>query len=395
MSEHVEALVIGGGPAGLMAAERLLAAGARVVLCDAMPSVGRKFLMAGKSGLNLTREQPEAAFLSAYGGAGHWLAPALRFGPAEVQDWARNLGQELFVGSSGRVFPVAMKASPLLRAWLARLRDAGLAIRTGWRWQGMDAEGHLFATSKGKQTLASRATLLALGGASWPRLGSDGSWASILKQKGVPIAPFQPANMGFAVPWSRHIAPHFGKPVKPLALIAAGQRHRGEVVITEHGLEGGGLYAVSALVRDGAKLTLDLVPDLPAERVAQRLASRRQGETVARSLAKALSLDPVRLALALEFGRPWPGDAAARAARIKALPVPLGQPQPMERAISTSGGIMSEGFTPELMLHALPGVFAAGEMLDWEAPTGGYLLTGCLATGRLAGDGAAGWLARG
>jgi len=376
-----------------MAAERLLAAGWAVVLAEAMPTAGRKFLMAGKSGLNLTKDEPDATFRAAYGAAAGWLAPALAFGPAQVQDWARGLGQAVFTGSSGRVFPVAMKASPLLRAWLGRLAAAGLDLRTRWRWTGFDNGAAVFDTPAGLRRIAARAVVLALGGASWARLGSDGAWADLLAARGVPLAPFRPANMGFRIDWSPHMTQYFGKPVKPLALIAGPVRVRGEVVIGRDGMEGGGIYAVSAALRDGAALTLDLIPDLPADRALARLAARPPGETAAAALRKGLGLDPVRLALALEFGRPWPGDAAARVALAKALPVPLGPPQPIDRAISTAGGIRAEGLTEGLMLRAMPGVFAAGEMLDWEAPTGGYLLTGCLATGRLAGDAAAAWLA--
>jgi uncharacterized flavoprotein (TIGR03862 family) len=394
MPEPVPALVIGAGPAGLMAAERLLAAGQHVLLCEGMPTAGRKLLMAGKSGLNLTKDQPDADFRPAYGAAAGWLGPSLTFGPQAVQDWARGLGQKVFTGSSGRVFPVAMKASPLLRAWLSRLAAAGLELRTGWRWAGLRDGIFTFQTRAGLQHIQPTATVLALGGASWSRLGSDGAWAPLLQGQGVPMAPFRPANMGFQLAWTPHMHDHAGKPVKPLALMAAGIRVRGEVVITRDGLEGGGLYALAGPLRDGAELTLDLLPDLSLAQVQQRLSHRPPSETFSQLLRKALRLDPVRLALAHELGRPWPADPRARAERIKALPVPLGPPQPLDRAISTAGGVMAPGFDADLMLRALPGVFVAGEMLDWEAPTGGYLLTACLATGRTAGDAAARWLTR-
>jgi uncharacterized flavoprotein (TIGR03862 family) len=390
--EATDALVVGAGPAGLMAADRLLAAGFRVILCEGMPTAGRKFLMAGKSGLNLTKAEPLPDFLSAFGAA-HWLHPMLaEFGPDAVQDWARGLGHDVFTGSSGRVFPVGMKASPLLRAWLVRLGAAGLDLRTRWRWIGLTDGAALFDTPSGPRAIAPRACVLALGGASWSRLGSDGAWAPILSGRGVPLAPFRPANMGFQVAWSPHMAPYMGQPVKPLALMAGDQRVRGEVVISARGLEGGGLYPLSAALRDGAPLMLDLIPDLAPPAALARLARRPVRETAAQALRRGLGLDAARLALAMEFGRPWPPDAPGRVTRAKALPVPLGPPRPMDEAISTAGGICAEGLTGGLMLRALPGVFAAGEMLDWEAPTGGYLLTGCLATGRHAGDAAARWL---
>jgi uncharacterized flavoprotein (TIGR03862 family) len=393
VTDRADALVIGAGPAGLMAADRLLTAGHRVILADAMPSVGRKFLMAGKSGLNLTKSETMGPFLAAFRGA-DWLHPMVQsFGPEAVQEWARGLGQPVFTGSSGRVFPEAMKASPLLRAWLQRL--TGLDLRMRWRWMGIDGPDHLFQMPTGSARIRAGAVVLALGGASWSRLGSDGAWAPILASHGVPIAPFQPANMGFHIDWSPHMAPHFGQPVKPLTLMAGGQRVRGEMVISARGLEGGGLYALSAALRDGAALTLDLLPDISPDAALARLALRPARETAAQALRKGLGLDGARLALALEFGRPWPPDAAGRLNRAKALAVPLGPPRPMDEAISTAGGIRAEGLTAELMLRALPGVFAAGEMLDWEAPTGGYLLTGCLATGRWTGDAAARWLAQG
>ncbi|WP_347313562.1 TIGR03862 family flavoprotein [Defluviimonas sp. SAOS-178_SWC] len=370
-----------------MAAEALAAAGRRVVVCEAKPSPARKFLMAGKSGLNLTKDEARPAFLDHYDA--DWLRPILEgFGPEAVMDWAWRLGQEVFTGSSGRVFPVAMKASPLLRAWLARLGQAGVELRTRWRWAGFEDGGLVFDTPEGRQVLRPNVTVLALGGASWPRLGSDAAWVPWLAARGVGIAPFRPANMGFRVEWSAPMERFFGQPVKGAALIAGTQVERGEFVISVRGIEGGGVYAVSRAVRDGAVLELDLLPGRSLLEVAGRLAKGPGKETVANWLRKALKLDPVRIALLQEWGRPLPkGDALARL--IKALPVRHSGPRPIEEAISSAGGITRESLTDRLELTALRGVFVAGEMLDWEAPTGGYLLTACLATGLWAGRAAA------
>lgn len=378
----MDALVIGGGPAGLMAAEELARAGRRVTVCEAKPSVGRKFLMAGKSGLNITKSEDTGRFTAAYGAA--WLDPILAaFGPDAVQDWCRGLGQPVFTGSSGRVFPVSMKGSPLLRAWLQRLTAAGVDLRVRWRWTGFEGDGLRFDTPAGAQVLHPAVTVLALGGASWARLGSDGAWVPWLAARGVQITPFRPANMGFGVAWSAHMARHFGQPVKGVALLAGGQRERGEFVISARGIEGGGVYAVSRALRDGAALHLDLMPDVPRETVARRLAQMRAGESLANRWRK-LGLSPVAQGLAMEFGRTQDPVTA-----IKALPVPLTGPHPIDEAISVAGGIARTALTDTLELRAMPAVFACGEMLDWEAPTGGYLLTACLATGRHAGQAAA------
>lgn len=386
------ALVIGGGPAGLMAAGEIARAGHRVILAEAKPTLARKFLMAGKSGLNLTRDELPEAYRAAF--AGPVVAPAVAdFGPAEVMDFARSLGVELFTGTTGRVFPREMKASPMLRAWIGRLVDMGVEIHTRWRWTGLSEppEGRSFAfdTPEGEVRLTPDVAVLALGGASWPRLGSDAGWIPLLSAQGVEIEPFRPANMGFSIDWSVHMRPLFGQPVKGVALVTQTRRTRGEFVISERGIEGGGVYAVSAELRDGSPLALDLAPDLSIEAVAHKIGRISPRESQSNRLRKALRLDPVRLALVNEWGRPLPAGAEALARRIKALPVPLGAPRPLAEAISSAGGIARSALSEDLELTALPGLFAAGEMLDWEAPTGGYLISGCLATGRLAGRAAA------
>lgn len=388
MTEEIDALVIGAGPAGLMAAEVLEQAGRRVVIAEAKPSPARKLLMAGKSGLNLTKAEPEAAFLAGYAEAAEWLSPMLTaFGQDGVRTWSEGLGQELFTGSSGRVFPRSMKASPLLRAWLGRLTAE---MRLRWRWQGFDGTALRFDMPDGERLLVPRVTVLALGGGSWSRLGSDAAWLPWLAERGVEIAPLQPANMGFRVNWSPHMTPHFGTPVKGCALVAGDKRVRAEFVISEKGVEGGGIYAVSRALREGAELRLDLMPDLSAEEVAERLLRPRGKTSLANHLRKTLGLTGARAALLNEWGRPLP-EGAALGALIKALPARLAGPRPMDEAISTAGGVTRAALDDGLMLRAAPGVFCAGEMLDWEAPTGGYLLTACLATGRWAGQNAARW----
>ncbi len=374
------ALVIGAGPAGLMAAEVLSAAGVAVTLADRMPSVGRKFLMAGKSGLNLTKIT--ADFEAAFGEMPPALATAVAgFGPDAIMAWAEGLGQPLFTGSTGRVFPKAMKASPLLRAWLQRLDAQGVTLRTRHRWIGWQDGAALFQDHP-----ATRADVyvLALGGGSWARLGSDGRWWDQMSQ----VMPFRPANCGFVVDWSSHMAPHLGKPVKGVALTSGDLQSRGEFVISARGIEGGGIYEVSAAMRDGAPLVVDLVPDLSLDRVQQALAKPRGKASLSNHLRKVLRLDPVRIALLNEFGRPFGDDFAIV---IKGLRLTHQGPRPLDEAISTAGGLRFDALNYDLMFHSQPGLFAAGEMLDWEAPTGGYLISASLATGRHAAQGALRW----
>ena len=401
MSEvpRIDALVIGAGPAGLMAAEALAGQGARVVVAEAMPTPARKFLMAGKSGLNLTKDEPWDVFQAHFGGSAPGLRPPpgyldmKEFGPAEVMDWARGLGIALFSGSTGRVFPVGMKASPLLRAWLGRLAGQAVELRTRWRWSGFDGTGWRFEVPGGVEILQPRVVVLGLGGASWPRLGSDAAWVPWLAERGVGIAPFRPANMGFRVNWSAQMARHFGQAVKGVALQAGDLVSRGEWVVTAQGIEGGGIYEVASAIRDGAEVFVDLAPDLGGEELARRFAQMPAKLSVGNRLRRVLG-DPLRAALLMEWGQPLPSEPERLAMRVKGLRLRHEGPFGIGRAISSAGGITADSLTEVLELRALPGVFAAGEMLDWEAPTGGYLLTGCLASGRRAGLGAAAYLAK-
>ncbi len=388
-----QAVVIGAGPAGLMAAEQLADAGHSVLIAETKSSVARKFLMAGKSGLNLTKDEPFDDLMLAYGESSDWLRPMLTaFDAQAIQEWAHGLGQELFTGSTGRVFPKVMKASPLLRAWLERLSESDVEIKTRWRWTGWSDSGIEFDTPDGSQTLCPDVTILALGGASWSRLGSDGEWAFLLKERGVGISKFEPANAGLLVDWSTHMRPLFGSPIKGVALQAGQTRTRGEAVISGQGLEGGGIYAICKSVREGAQLTIDLMPDVLKKDVIERFSRPRGKTSLSNHLRKSLKLGPVRMALLSEFGRPLPKDPQALGSLIKALPVKHSGLRPIDQAISTAGGVHRLALNEGLMLKSMPGVFCVGEMLDWEAPTGGYLLTACLATGRWAGRSAAEWL---
>jgi len=403
--------VIGGGPAGLMAAEVLAQAGLAVDLYDAMPSVGRKFLLAGRGGLNLTHSEPFEAFAARFGEHRAWIEPMLRrFGPQELREWAHGLGVPTFVGTSGRVFPTDMKAAPLLRAWLHRLREGGVRFHMRHRWLGWDdgdAPARLrFATPGGELEAAHDAVVLALGGASWPRLGSDGAWAPGLAARGVSVAPLAPANCGFDRGWSPYFAERFaGQPFKSVAIDftdAQGRRfaRKGEFVATATGVEGSLIYAASALLRDeiaargSATLQLDLLPGRSAAQVLAAVAHPRGSRSLGSHLKSRLGLEGIKSALLHELLTPGQMHAPEVLARaIKSLPLALQAPRPVQEAISTAGGVRFEALDAQGMLAALPGVFAAGEMLDWEAPTGGYLLTACMAGGRAAAQGVLQWLA--
>ena len=394
--------VIGGGPAGLMAAETLLAGGVRVDLFERMPSLGRKFLLAGRGGLNLTHAEPFETFLTRYGPHRRQIGPLLAdFGPGQLRAWAADLGIDTFVGSSGRVFPTEMKAAPLLRAWLHRLRGGGLNVHVRHRWRGWDGPILVFDTPAGEVRVEADATVLALGGGSWSKFGADGAWVPVLAGRGVTVAPLKPANCGFDVGWSAHFRGRFaGQPLKGVALGWGDTWRPGECVVTETGLEGSLIYAFSAALRDAiaasgrAEIRLDLAPGWDLDRLTAEVARPRGARSLSSHLQSRVGLKGVKTGLLREVLAPDAfADPVRLAAAIKALPVKLSAPRPLEEAISSAGGVTFEALDPRLMVKALPGVFCAGEMLDWEAPTGGYLLTGCFAAGRAAGRGVLDWLA--
>ena len=400
--------VIGGGPAGLMAAEAAISRGAHHVdVYDAMPSVGRKFLLAGKGGLNLTHSELAEKFLARYGVRRAHIQPLLSgFGPEALCEWARGLGVETFVGSSGRVFPSDLKSAPLLRAWLRRLRFSGVAFHVRYGWRGWDKAGALrFATPVGDRLVSADAVILALGGGSWPQLGSDSQWVPLLAERGVTIEPLKPANCGFDVAWSQHFRTRFaGHPVKPVVVSGVTMEgikfhQQGELVVTETGLEGGVIYSVSAWLREEilakgvANIRLDLAPDRDLPRILAELSRPRGSRSMASHLKRRVRIEGAKAGLLREYvPKQVFSDPARLAAGIKSLPIRLIAPRPLEEAISTAGGVVFEALDERLMIRALPGVFCAGEMLDWEAPTGGYLLTACFASGHAAGAGAVTWL---
>jgi uncharacterized flavoprotein (TIGR03862 family) len=408
-AEPKRVAVIGGGPAGLMAAETLAQAGLAVHLYEAMPSVGRKFLRAGVGGLNLTHSEPLEAFIARYSQPAR-LEPLLRsFGPHEMIAWLKGLGFESFTGTSGRVFPVGMKASPILRAWLKRLADAGVVFHTNHKWMDVIPEKQrqamtfAFDTPEGCQTVQADAVLLALGGGSWPRLGSTGGWIPLLEAHGVEVARLRPANCGFDVAWTDVFKTRFdGAPLKAVTVTFNGICKQGEFIVTKDGVEGSLIYALSAPIRDAieqngqALILLDLAPDWTIDKLIQRLSLPRGSRSMSSHLEKTVAIKGVKAGLLWEFVPREDFQSPERlAAAIKSLPVPLLRPRPLAEAISSAGGVRFESLDEDLMLKALPGVFCAGEMLDWEAPTGGYLLTGCMSTGRWAAQGMLSWLKRG
>lgn len=400
--------IIGGGPAGLMAAEMLAAADAtvnpkKVEIFESMPSVGRKFLMAGKGGMNITHSEPLADFIGRYGERAGHIAPLLdAFGPTQLREWIHGLGIDTFVGTSGRVFPTDMKAAPLLRAWLHRLRGQGVAIHVRHRWLGWAADGSLrFATPAGEIAVEADAVVLALGGGSWAKLGSDGAWVPVLADRGIEVAPLKPANCGFDVAWGPYFRERFaGAPVKAVSARCHGQpEKKGEFNITATGIEGGLIYAVSAplrdaLARDGSAVVyLDLAPGRSLEKLTADLSRPRGRDSLANHLRRHAGIEGVKAGLLREFCQAETmNQASSLAEAIKGLPLVVTATRPLDEAISTAGGVTFEGLDENLMLRRQPGVFCAGEMLDWEAPTGGYLLTACLASGRAAGLGAGRWL---
>jgi uncharacterized flavoprotein (TIGR03862 family) len=400
--------VIGGGPAGLMAAEVLSQAGVRVDLYDAMPSVGRKFLLAGKGGMNITHAEPAADFVQRYGARAGQVAPWLEaFGQQAVRDWIHALGIDTFVGTSGRVFPADMKAAPLLRAWLHRLREAGVQFHMRHRWLGWRDGQLVLASPDGERLVAADAVILALGGGSWARLGSDGAWVELLKREAVDVAPLAPSNCGFDVDWSAHFSgKHAGAPLTTVAIEWLGEdgqplRRQGQFVVTATGVEGSLIYALSAPVRDqiaaagSATIHLDLAPDFSAQKVAAEVAHPRGARSMSSHLQSRLGIKGVKSGLLHEcLTKEQFADPAQLAAGIKRLPLVLRRARPIDEAISSAGGVRFDAMDADTqMLRALPGVFACGEMVDWEAPTGGYLLTACFASGRAAGRGALAWLA--
>ena len=380
--------IIGGGPAGLIAAETAVDKGLSVAIFDAKPTYGRKFLMAGKSGLNITKNENKNKFLNNYFESEKWLTPIINaFDNEAVMNWAQDLGEEIFIGSSGRVFPKSMKASPLLRSWLNRLTNKGVNFYTNWKWIGWRDGLAVFNTNEGEKQIKSKTTILAMGGASWSKLGSDGKWINILTKHGIETTAFKPSNMGFNILWSRHMKPFFGQAIKSVRISSGHSSSINEFVISQKGLEGSGIYAVSKFMRDGNKLIIDLLPNTKIETLIKREKTLSKKASRSTFIRKVLRLNKEKTALFNEFSQNISKEAISLTA--KNLLISHNGPHPINEAISTAGGISKNALNKDLMIKSMPGIFCAGEMLDWEAPTGGYLINACLATGTWAGNAAA------
>ena len=389
-----DVLVVGAGPAGLMAAQHAALAGLKVAVADAMPSPARKFLMAGKSGLNLTKIEDPIVFLKSYDSPAQLRPMISDFGPEDVIGFAQHLGQEIFTGSTGLIFPKRMKASPLLRAWLGRLETLGVTLLSRYRWRGPVStnEIHSFQTPDGGKAITTKALIFAMGGASWSRLGSDGAWSKHFKLAGIKQSEFVAANVGMQVDWSPHMKPYFGNPIKNIKLSVAGAESNGEFVISQSGIEGGAIYSLGRMLRKNKIAKLDLAPKINKADLYKMITNRNPKETLSNFLRKSVKLDATKRALFFELARPIPIEPNRLVAAIKNATLSFVGPRPIDEAISTAGGVMWEALTPKLMLKSYPGIFCAGEMVDWEAPTGGYLITACLASGRWAGRAAANYV---
>ena len=381
----MDVLVIGAGPAGLMAAEVLALRGRQVTIVDSKPSFGRKFLMAGKSGLNITKEESFDCFMQSFREDKIKLEPILKvFGPEQIKKWVQDLGQEIFVGSTGRIFPKSMKASPLLRAWLQRLKEYGVRFETNHKWIDWD-DSFVFDTPSGKRLFKPKTVILALGGSSWSKLGSDGKWDKILKARKINLNQFKPTNVGIRVDWSKFMHKYAGEPLKNIKMSSGDLVIKGEAMVTESGLEGGGIYELSASLRDGGNLAIDMFPNSNLNHIISLLSKSQKKNSIGNHLRKTLKLKGVRLALVNEFLRPFPSDVKTLARSLKHLEINYLGTQPIDQAISTSGGVPFAALDENLMLREEPQVFCVGEMIDWDAPTGGYLLTACISTGYWVG----------
>ena len=386
-------VVIGAGPAGLMAADKLASNGLKVLIADRKPSFGRKFLMAGKSGLNLTKNENIDNFVKQFYDASGWMGPILRsFGPDAVSRWANDLNQNIFIGSSGRVFPSSMKASPILRSWLKRLQNMNIKFETQWNWVGWKDNKLCFETDSGLIKVQPLVTILSLGGGSWKKLGSNGLWVKIMRDEHILVNRLKPANVRLKIYWSNKMSAHYGKPLKNIILKAGNLQTKGEAVISKSGLEGSAVYTVSKAAREGHNVILDLLPNLSRKDIIKKISQRNKKLSFSKFLQKSFNLNETKRAIFFEFSHPLPNDNESLANLLKEVKVIYSGLGSLDEAISSSGGVSKESFNNGLMLYEKPGVFVAGEMLDWEAPTGGYLINGCLATGYWAGMNASEWV---